>query len=323
MRNEVRWGVLGCAGIARKAMLPAILDAGNAKLYAIASRSREKLAEMAKLFPCERQYVGYEALLGDPAVDAVYIPLPNSLHCEWVVKALEMGKPVLCEKPLAMNAAEVRRVMEASRATGVPAMEAFAYLHDPLMARAREVLASGALGRLRYMEANFSYLLEDLSNVRLIRGIGGGATYDLGCYPISFFRALAGEEPSRVAVSGRRGARSGVDEDVLVLLDFPSGAKATSYFSFQAHWNTRNLVLGECGYMEFPTIFDRGDKKTLILETASGGRSVETLDTSRRYALQVEQMGRVVLEGRAPAVSLGFSLGNAEVLDSILAECGD
>ena len=320
--KEIRWGVLGCAGIARKAMFSGIMNASNARLYAISSRTPDKLAETARQFPCEKQYLGYEAVLRDPDVDAVYIPLPNTLHCEWTIRALEAGKPVLCEKPLAMNAAEVRRIMEASARTGVPVMEAFAYLHDPMMARIRELVRSGALGRLRYIEANFSYLLKDTSNVRLIRPLGGGATYDLGCYPVSFIREIAGEEPAEIHTAGRLGAQTGVDEDVLVQMAFASGLHATSYCSFQAHWSTYNLVLGEYGSIEFPTIFDRGDVKRIVVSTAGGGKHEEVFETGSRYSLQVEQMGRVIAEGERPAISLEFSLGNAVVMDEILRACG-
>ena len=320
--KEIRWGVLGCAGIARKAMFNGIMNARNARLYAISSRTPDKLYDIARQFPCEKQYLGYEAVLNDPDVDAVYIPLPNALHCEWVVRALEAGKPVLCEKPLAMNAREVRQIMEASARTGVPVMEAFAYLHDPMMGRIRELVRSGALGQLRYIEANFSYLLKDTSNVRLIRPLGGGATYDLGCYPVSFIRALAGEEPASIHTTGRLGAQTRVDEDVLVQMEFASGLHALSYCSFQAHWSTYNLVLGETGSIEFPTIFDRGEEKRIIVSTAEGGSHEETFTTGTRYSLQVEQMGRVILEGERPAISLEFSLGNAVAMDEILRACG-
>lgn len=322
MTNDVRWGVLGCAGIARKAMLPAILRAKGATLYALASRTQGKAEQYAEMFPCEKCYSDYNALLADPLVEAVYIPLPNSLHYEWVLRALDAGKPVLCEKPLAMNAGEARAIAEASRRTGVPVMEAFAYLHDPLTARIRELISSGVLGRIHYLEANFSYLLEDLDNVRLVRKLGGGAIYDLGCYPISFFRYLTGTEPINVSVAGRMGVQSRVDEDVLAQLTFPGDIVATSYCSFQSHWNTYNLIVGEHGSLQAATIFDRGEQKQLIIDTDTTGQAVETLNTGGRYALQVEQMNRVIRLGEKPAVSLDFSIGNAVVMATILNACG-
>jgi D-xylose 1-dehydrogenase (NADP+, D-xylono-1,5-lactone-forming) len=322
MEQDVRWGVVGCAGIARKAMIPALQSAKGAKLYALASRSQAKVDEYAQMFPCEKRYTDYDALLQDPNVDAVYIPLPNSLHCQWVVKALEAGKPVLCEKPLALNAGEVRRIAEVSERTGVPVMEAFAYLHDPVTARFHELIRSGVLGKLRYLEANFCYLLEDVSNVRLARNLGGGVTYDLGCYPISFFRTLTGAEPVDISLAGRMGSKSGVDEDVLLRMRFPDDVVATSYFSFQSYWNTYNIVVGERGFVQANSLFDRGEEKELIIDTETTGRVTEKLYAGARYSLQVEQMNRVIREGQKPAVSLDFSLGNAVVIDRILTECG-
>lgn len=322
MERNVRWGVIGCAGIARRAMIPAIQNAKGATLYALASRTREKVDEYADLFPCEKRYTDYEALLRDADVDAVYIPLPNTLHCRWVVKALEAGKPVLCEKPLAMNAGEVWEIAAASARTGVPVMEAFAYLHDPLTARLRELIRSGVLGKLHYMEANFCYLLEDPNNVRLVRNIGGGATYDLGCYPVGFFRAMTGTEPTEVSVAGRMGRESGVDEDVLVSMVFPDDIVATSYYSFRSHWNTYNILIGEHGSVQANTLFDRGEEKELIVDTEAAGRVTERFSTGNRYALQVEQMNRVIRKGQKPAVSLDFSLGNAKVIDTVLQKCG-
>jgi len=320
VKTIVNWGVLGCAGIARKAMIPAILGSENGRLYAVASRTRQKLDEFSAEFHPEKTVLGYEELLDDPDVDAVYIPLPNSLHCEWVVRCCEKGKPVLCEKPLAMNASEVERIMEASRRTGVPVMEAFAYLHGPLMGIVREILQSGMLGRIKYIESNFSFLLNDLDNVRLIKHLGGGAAYDLGCYPVSFFRAVTGEEPDDIVQYMSTGEKSGVDEDTLLIMRFPSGAKATAYFSFQSNWCVRNLILGEYGQIDIPSFFDRSDRKSVFVTYGQSAPKEIAVDTSVRYIRQVEQMRRVVLEGAAPAVSLDFSLGNARALDRLLPQ---
>lgn len=324
--RRARWGVLGCAGIAEKRMLPALLRAENAELYAIASRTREKLDSFCEKFHPVRGYVGYDLLLDDPMVDVVYIPLPNTLHCEWVVRACEKGKPVLCEKPLAMNAEEAEKILAASRRTGVPVMEAFAYFHGPVMQKIREILAAGRLGKVRYIEGNFSQIMRDPENVRLKKDAGGGVTYDMGCYPVSFARAVAGEEPCEVRVMRTVGRSSGVDVDVLAALRFPSGIKASMYFSFEAHWCTRNTVLCEYGQIDIPSIFDPLDLEnksvTLItkdLRTPEEG-SVQTfrMDSSANYTLQMEQMGEAALGRALPVIPLEFSVGNAHVMDRIL-----
>jgi predicted dehydrogenase len=324
--RKARWGVLGCAGIAGKRMLPALLEAQNAVLYAIASRSREKLDRFRARFHPVKGYVGYDALLDDPMVDVVYIPLPNTLHCEWVVRACEKGKPVLCEKPLAMNAAEAETILAASRRTGVPVMEAFAYFHGPVMAKIRALLAEGALGRVRYIEGNFSQIMRDPDNVRLKREVGGGVTYDMGCYPVSFARAIAGEEPDEIQTLRTMGEPSGVDVDVLAALRFPSGVKASMYVSFEAHWCTRNTVLCEYGQIDVPSIFDPLDlaNKSVALITRdlrapdAGTVREYPIDCSRNYTLQMEQMGEAALGRAAPAIPLEFSVGNARVMDRLL-----
>lgn len=325
MERKARWGVLGCAGIAEKRMLNALLSAKNAELYAIASRTQEKLDRFCSKFHPQKGYVGYGALLNDPMVDVVYIPLPNALHCEWVIKACEKGKPVLCEKPLAMTGAEVQKIYEASQRTGVPVMEAFAYFHGPVMKKVCQILAEGRLGKVRCIQANFSQIMRDPENVRLKKEIGGGAAYDMGCYLVSFARAVAGEEPETVRVLPTVGT-TGVDVDVLAALQFPSGVKASLYFSFESHWYTRNTILCEYGQIDILSIFDPLDlqNKRICLTTKDmrfpeqGVTEEYILDSSAVYAMQMEQMGEVAFGRAKPAVPLEFSLGNARVMDEIL-----
>ena len=271
MKQIVNWGVLGCAGIAKAVTIPAILNAEGARLYALASRSADKLREFEALFHPVKGYTDYDALLADPEVDAVYLPLPNALHAEWAIRAVRAGKPVLCEKPLAMTAGQVREIMAASEETGVPVMEAFAYMHGPMMAKIREILDSGRLGPVRYIESNFSYLLEDLNNVRLIRDIGGGACYDLGCYPLSFFLDIMGEAPTKISTLTTFGERSKCDEDMLAILEFPSGAKASTSCAFSYHLSTRNLIACKYGTIDMPSFFDLpANIKRITVTTAEG-----------------------------------------------------
>ena len=327
MGRKARWGISGCAGIAEKRMLPALLQAQNAELYALASRSREKLDRFSNRFQPQMGYTSYDALLDDAQVDVVYIPLPNTLHRDWVLKACHRGKPVLCEKPLAVSAAQAREIASVSAQTGVPVMEAFAYFHGPLMQKTLEVLGTGRLGRVRYIEGNFSQLMRDAGNVRLNKELGGGASFDMGCYPVSFARAVTGEEPEEVQVMRSMGP-TGVDVDVLATLRFPGGAKASMYCSFEAHWCTRNTVLCERGQIDIPSIFDPLDlaDKTLTvitkdprhLEKGEAGVEEYHFDCSANYIRQMEQMGEVALGRAKPAIPLAFSVGNAEVMDMLL-----
>lgn len=330
MERKARWGILGCAQIAENCMIPALLKAGNAELYAVASRTQDKLTYFTEKFHPVKGYLSYDALLDDPMVDVVYIPLPNMLHREWVIKACEKGKPVLCEKPLAMTAAQAEEILAASNRTGVPVMEAFAYFHGPVMAKLREILAGGELGQVQYIDVSFTQLFRDPDNFRLQKKIGGGVLYDMGCYPVSFARAITGEEPNQLQVMRTMSEAHDVDIDVLAALQFPSGVKAGMYVSFEAHWCTRNVILCEYGQIDIPSIFDPLDLKhkfvTIItkdLRTGQGGVKEYRIDASLNYTLQMEQMSEVALGRTAPAIPLAFSVGNAQVMDRLLGNADE
>lgn len=318
MDKKVSWGILGCANIAKKVVIPSLLKANNAVLYAVASRNDDKLEDFRR-FNAAKYYKSYEELLDDPSVDAVYIPLPNGFHREWVVKACEKKKFVLCEKPMGLNEEEVNIMHDAAVKNGVVVMEAFAYLHSPLIPKIKEVLREGSIGKANYVDSSFSFILDDLSNVRLDRNIGGGTVYDLGCYTVSFLIELFGEEPETVNVLPTTGEQSGVDEDVLIQMAFPSGMKANSYVSFRSYSHCVSTIIGDKGVIEIPVGFNASGKLEFFVKTSSG-REVVTVDCPDNYLLEIEQMGRVILNGEEPHVGYGFSLKNARVLDIILSQ---
>ena len=184
--RKLRWGVLGYARIARESVIPAILRSDNSEFRALASRDEAKLADGLARFPGIRTHRGYADLLDDPEVDAVYIPLPNSLHREWTVRAAEKGKHVLCEKPLALDAGQVREMIAAAEANRVVLMEAFMYRYTDRTRQVAGVLASGALGEIKFIEASFRFRLANPASIKLQPALGGGALYDVGCYPVNF-----------------------------------------------------------------------------------------------------------------------------------------
>jgi len=195
--KKVRWGVLVWARIARENVIPAIRRAANSEFHALASREPAKLSEARDKFNVPVTHDRYEDLLADPTVDAVYIPLPNALHCEWTIKAAERGKHVLCEKPIALNAAECRRMIAASAANGVRLMEGFMYRYTNRTRQVLEVLRSGALGEIKFVSSTHRFLLTNPASIKLKPELGGGALYDVGCYPvvnIINFRQTAGME---------------------------------------------------------------------------------------------------------------------------------
>lgn len=181
MTRTIRWGVLGCAGIAAKAVIPAIQSSRLGRVVAIASRDAAKAKEMTARFGIARSYGSYEDLLADPEIDAIYNPLPNHLHVPMTIKALEQGKPVLCEKPIALDAAQARELATAQKAASLPVAEAFMVRHHPQWKKAHALITEGRLGEVRAIQTIFSYYLDDPGNVRNQVDIGGGGLFDVGC----------------------------------------------------------------------------------------------------------------------------------------------
>ena len=317
--KKVNWGIISCANIADKAVIPGIIGAQNAKLFAVSSRSAEKAEEFKNKHHAVKAYDSYDKLLDDPDIDAVYIPLPNALHKEWVIKAAEKGKHILCEKPLGINAQEVLEMKAACERYNVKLMEAFAYRHSPLTHKAKELADSGIVGKLKVIEAWFSFQLNDLNNVRLINDLGGGATYDVGCYVINIIRYIAGSEPINVMASGEIGAVSGVDESSCMLFEFENGLKATAHCAFNSASRSGYRIVGETGIIDVSLTFNA--KGELDIRVIKGDHTdIITVSTPDNYMLEVEQFGRCILEGEAPLLSLEDSFGNAAVIDKVLAQ---
>ena len=323
--RKIRWGVLGWARIARESFLPALLRSANSEFTALASRDAAKLAESRARFPGgHREHLGYEALLRDPAVEAVYIPLPNSEHCAWTIRAAEHGKHVLCEKPLALDATECRRMTDACAAHGVRLMEAFMYRYTDRTRQVEAVLRSGALGEVKFVEASFRFLLNRPGTIKLQPALGGGALYDVGCYPVNFAGLVADTaagvpagtvRPESVAVECVR--RGGVDEIFSALLRYPSGLVAALHCGFNAHKRVAAEIVGTAGVLEIPdAFFDPAGALTL---TRGEERTEIHVAASDRYRHEIEDFADAILANRAPRLGLAESLRNAEVLDRLLA----
>ena len=316
-KEIVNWGIISCARIADRAVIPGILGAKNAVLYAVAGKNQARLCEFAQKYHPAKTYNSYDALLDDPGVDAVYIPLPNGLHKEWVIKAAQKKKHVLCEKPLGISAQEVEQMKQVCDENGVLLMEAFAYLHSPLTKAVAQLVESGAIGKIRFIQSQFSYFLNERDDVRLQKGLAGGATYDIGCYNISIIRQLLGE-PASLYATGTVSADN-VDESSCIQMLFDNGATAVSHCSLNcAEW-IEYTVVGESGAIDVPVPFNRqGSVKICI--TKGSGREELCIDCPDNYMLEVEQFGRCILAGEQPLVTHAFSLGNARVIDDALRQ---
>jgi predicted dehydrogenase len=318
--RKIRWGILGYARIARLELIPAIQRAANSEFFALASRDEAKLAEARKQAPgLTRTYRGYEELLRDPDVDAVYIPLPNSLHFEWTIRAAKAGKHVLCEKPLALTAGEAREMMTVCAEHGVLLMEAFMYRYTARTSAVLEVLRSGALGEIKFVHAGQRFLLNRPDSIKLKPELGGGALYDVGCYPINFAGLVVdtcagGARPESVAVECVR--TGGIDESFSALLKYPSGLIASLHCGFNGNKRIAAEIVGTKGVLEVPdTFLDNAGALTLTL---GDERREIPVPASDRYRLEVEDFAAAILENRAPRLELAESIRNAEILTQLL-----
>ncbi len=239
---RIRWGVLGWARIARNEAIPAIRRSSNGAFHALASRDAAKLAECQAKFNPPRLHGSYDELVRDPEVGAIYNPLPNSLHKEWTIKAAEHGKHVLCEKPIALNAAECREMIAACRANGAVLMEAFMYRYSACILKVRELLRSGRLGEIKFIQSQFRFLLDRAGDVRWVAGLGGGSLYDVGSYPVNFIgmvmdettQSPPGEGPRAEPISVQCVKKNGVDESLSALVRYPGGVVAALHSGFNA-----------------------------------------------------------------------------------------
>ncbi len=318
--ENIKWGVLGTADIARGQTIPAMKTAENCALYAIAGRSLEKAQSFQREFGFEKAYGSYEALLNDPDVEAVYIPLPNNLHCEWTVRALNAKKHVLCEKPLAVSKAQEDAMFRAAEENGVHLMEAFAYLHSPVITAIRAELKS--IGEIRYLESAFITPRRPDTDIRLRRETCGGALYDLGCYSLSMALWMMGRDPERVRAAAQFSEKH-IDLYATALLLYENGAVAKlDCGMLLPHSRLDRLhIYGVKGEIHSPIQFNQSGEipYTVIRD---GKTETKTVSASNNYRLEIEQLGRCVRGLETPWVTKDFSLRCAGVMDSILSEIG-
>lgn len=325
--EPVRWGVLGASHFALTKMAPAIHEASGADLVALATARPEGAAAMRAYQPRLRVHPTYDALLADPGIDAVYVPLPNHLHVEWTLKALEAGKHVLTEKPLAMKAAEFDAVIAARDRTGLLAAEAFMIVHHPQFIKARDLVASGAIGRVEHVDVAFTYdNRTDPANIRNRPETGGGGLPDIGVYAFGSARFVTGAEPA--ALRARIRWENGVDTYAQVegTMEGPQGA-----FTYQAMVSMRLFprqtvtVHGETGLIRLTAPFNAGVYDQAEMELHRMGFETTTFrwPDARHYKLQVEAFGRSVREGVPYACPLEFSRGTQAMMDRVFAVAMD
>ena len=326
----VNWGILECALVARKVALPGILGSQNSQALAIASRDLSKAREFGHDFAIERAYGSYDQLLDDPDIQAVYIPLINSLHCEWTIRAAEKGKHVLCEKPLALNTSQAQEMVDASQRHGVLLMEVFAHRFHPHNVKAKTLIEEGRIGRVVSMTSIHSSGRPLATDIRLNKEVGGGILMDKGCYCVNTARFISGSEPESVFARVTFG-ETGVDERVIAHLKFPDGALCYLDSSIHLAFGTYQQgyeVFGEKGSIRVPQPFSqlstyREGKivDTSIFVTAQDRNlpHIEEIHFSgvHQWQLQIDHFADQVLQGNTGPSAGRDGLANMKVMDAI------
>ncbi len=314
--SSTRWGIIG-TGMIAKVLADAISAADAAELVAVGSRDLARAQAFAADKGAAKAHGSYEDLFADPEIGIVYNSLPNSLHCEWTIKAAEAGKHILCEKPLAISVEECERMFAAAEANGVQLMEAFMYRCHPQAARLREIVESGRIGEPRIVHSTFSFSVGDPANIRLSKPLHGGALMDVGCYCTNLSRFIAGAEPTAVFAGARFGEGTGVDENLAGTLVFEGGAFAQFDVGVKSAGRSSAEIVGSTGRIEVPAPWKAGDASTIVVHDASGREEI-AIAGANPYVLEVEHFGRVVTEGEAPRLTREDSLGNMAAICGLL-----
>ncbi len=319
--KPVNWGVISTASYGRERIVPAMMRGKNLTVSAISSREAATARKAADELGIEKAYGSYQEILDDPDIEAVYIPLPNHLHVEWSTKAAEAGKHVLCEKPLAMNAAEAETLVAVQERTGMLIQEAFMVLTHPQFLRARELVSEGRIGELRAVHTFLTWTIPDPGDIRMFPEYGGGILYDGGCYAVTASRFFYGAEPTRVVMMVDPDPANGVERTIAALMEFPNGQ--ASFVASQALvYFQRAQILGAEGRIDIEIPFDSTGEKPCRLflsdSTFDEGTVVtEEVPAVDQYTLQAELFSEAVRNGTPQAVPLENSIKNMRVIDAL------
>ena len=315
MASKLRFGLIGAGRIARNRIAPGIHAATRATLYAAASR---ELARAESVGP-ERAYDSYDALLGDPAVDAVYVATHNGLHKELSIAALRAGKHVICEKPLAIDARDCEEMLRVAESSGRLLAEAFMYRHHPQIARTQELVRDGAIGDVMAVEASFRFPLTNLDDVRMNAAWGGGSLLDVGCYCVSASRLFLGDSPIGMKAMAAIHPAKNVDTSVQGVLDYGSGRYAIISCGFDSGVNQKVVLSGTAGTIELSQPFKSWTGQPQILIRTNDGEEAIAFDAVNTFALEVDDLARAITDGRPPLIAAADALANMRILDALAA----
>lgn len=320
--SPLRIGVLGAAAIVPSALTGPAKSVPEVTIAAISARNPERARAMARKLGIPTVHETYDALLADPDIDAVYNPLPNSLHAEWTIKALKAGKHVLCEKPFASNAAEAQQMASAARETGLVVSEAFAYRYHPLAERMKSIVEGGTLGKIQHIKAQFCFLLPSPGNIRYRYDLAGGATMDAGCYPVSLVRFLAGAEPE-VKSARARTISAQVDYAMGADLAFADGRTARVECALLSALLFRSFVevRGDSGVMQVTNPYHPHWFHRLTVVSAEGARR-EHIHAANVYACQLRAFASAARGEGSLTTGPDDAVGNMRVIDAMYDQAG-
>lgn len=319
MKNTINWGVLSTAKIGREKVIPGMQKASNCSVVAIASRSIEQAEITAKLLNIGKAYGSYEEILSDPTIDAIYNPLPNNMHVEWTIKAMQAGKHVLCEKPIGISTDEALKLQqEALKYPHLKVMEAFMYRFHPQWSIVKSKISDGIIGEIKTVQSFFSYFNIDPTNIRNNIDVAGGALMDIGCYCVSFPRFLFDVEPRRVVSCVDRDPVMKTDRLTLALLDFGDGKISSFTCSTQLMPYQRVNIFGTDGHIEIeiPVNAPKDASSKIWIRTKNGSEEI-IVDAVDQYTLQAEQFAKAIIENNDVPTSLTDAISNMKVIDAI------
>ncbi len=321
--NPIRWGILSAANIGVKAVAPAIRASSNGRLVAVASRDVQRAKDVYSFAPEVQFYDSYESLINDPNIDAVYIPLPNGLHAEWTLQALQAGKHVLCEKPMSVTAHEGKVMMDTAHEHNVLLMEAFMYRFHPQIVWAIEQANAGMIGNVRLVRASFAFDIRSRpDDIRLKPELAGGSLMDVGSYPVNMCRAVYGHAPLVVAARVHTTSQIGVDMATNAVLDFGEGRFGIIDCSFELPTRQMVEIIGETGTLTIPVPFTPGSIEAVILIIKNGELSEQKFDRVDQYQLEVEHFANCIQTGQEPSFRLGETLENMATIEAIYQAAG-
>ncbi|HCI80210.1 MAG TPA: gfo/Idh/MocA family oxidoreductase [Ktedonobacter sp.] len=322
-QNPIRWGIISAANIGVKAVAPAIRASSNGKLVVIGSRNPQEAAQKYSFAPEARIYNDYQSVIDDPNIDAIYNPLPNGLHAEWTIKALQAGKHVLCEKPLSITAQEGKRMMDVAHEHNVLLMEAFMYRFHPQIQWALQQVRAGAIGTVRLVRASFSFDIRSKpDDIRLKPELSGGSLMDVGCYPVNFCHAVYGQMPQVVAARIHTATPGGVDMATNAVLDYGNGNFGLIDCSFELPTRQIAEIIGENGTITIPVPFTPGTSSVAAFIIKNGQMSEQSFEPVDQYQLEVEHFDHCIQTGQEPSFRLSETLENMATIEAIYKAAG-